>query len=52
MSVELRRRIADSGPNVTDDDLLYAGKVALQHLYASARYYDGAAISDVTVARG
>ncbi len=52
MSVELRRRIAESGPKVTDEDLIWAGKVALEHLNASARYYDGAAISDVTVVKG
>ena len=40
MDVELEHGIRDPSTNVTDDDLLMTGKIALAHLNEFPDYYD------------
>ena len=40
MDVELEHGIRDPSTNVTDDDLLITGKIALAHLNEFPDYYD------------
>lgn len=40
MDVELEHGLRDGATNVTDDDLLFTGKIALAHLNEYPDYYD------------